>query len=82
MTTTGELHRSAMELFESALLLARDGERSRAVQLMREALQMEGAAANSVASDHQLEPTRAVLHRSAASIALKLGRSSHGEILC
>jgi hypothetical protein len=32
----------------------------------------ESAAADSVADDHSLEPTRSVLHRSAASIALQM----------
>lgn len=75
MSTTRELHHKAMELFESALLIARDGNRARAIELMREALQMEAAAADSIASNYALEPTRSVLHRSAASIALKLSDS-------
>jgi hypothetical protein len=41
--------------------------------LLAQALQMEAAAADSVAGDLSLEPTRSVLHRSAASLALQLG---------
>jgi Zn-dependent peptidase ImmA (M78 family) len=42
------------------------------LKLLAEALKFESAAADSVADDHSLEPTRSVLHRSAASIALQM----------
>src|SRR5438874_13578204 len=61
-----------MGLYEQALLAARDGDRSRSLRLFRGALKLESAAADSVADDHSLEPTRSVLHRSAASIALQM----------
>jgi hypothetical protein len=41
--------------------------------LLARAFQMEATAADSVAGDLSLEPTRSVLHRSAASLALQLG---------
>jgi hypothetical protein len=62
-----------MELFELGLLTARDGDQVRGRELLGEAFKMESMAADSVAADHALEPTRSVLHRSAASIALKIG---------
>lgn len=62
-----------MTLFETALLARRNGDESRMRQLLVEALQLEAAAADSVADDHSLEPTRSVLHRSAASIGLLAG---------
>jgi hypothetical protein len=72
MSTTKELHRRAMEVFESALLARRDDDETLLLKLLTEALKFESAAADSVAEDHSLEPTRSVLHRSAASIAFQL----------
>ena len=73
MTTTGEFHRRAMELFDSALLARQHGDETRSKELLTEALGMETSAADSVAGEYLLEPTRSVLHRSAAAIALQIG---------
>ena len=73
MSDTRELHNSAMDLFELALLNARAGNSAQSRSLFIKALEKEAAAADSVASDYDLEPTRSVLHRSAASIALRIG---------
>jgi len=62
-----------MELFEAALLARRRGDELRTLTLLTEALALESAAAESVAEDHSLEPTRSVLYRSAASMALQIG---------
>ena len=62
-----------MDLFELALLTARDGDTEASRRLLKEALEKETAAADSVADDYDLEPTRSILHRSAASIALRIG---------
>jgi hypothetical protein len=62
-----------MEMFESALLARREGNESRTLTLLQKALAMESAAADSVAGDYSLEPTRSILHRSSASIALQIG---------
>ena len=73
MTTTADFHKRAMELFDSALLLARQGgELDRSLELLKEALKIEMVAADSVVSAYHLEPTRSVLYRSAASIALRI----------
>jgi IrrE N-terminal-like domain len=61
-----------MELFDASLLARRMGDEPRTMRLLAEALQAESAAADSVAENLSLEPTRSVLHRSAASIALQL----------
>ena len=73
MSDTRELHNSAMDIFELALLNARAGNSAQSRSLFIKALEKEAAAADSVASDYDLEPTRSVLHRSAASIALRIG---------
>lgn len=72
MSNTRELHDQAMELFDASLLARRMGDEPRTMRLLAEALQAESAAADSVAENLSLEPTRSVLHRSAASIALQL----------
>jgi hypothetical protein len=60
-----------MELFEESLIARRAGDETRMRALLTEALKLECAAADSVSDDHALEPTRSLLHRSAASIALQ-----------
>jgi hypothetical protein len=72
VSNTRELHNQAMELFDASLLARRMGDEPRTMRLLAEALQAESAAADSVAENLSLEPTRSVLHRSAASIALQL----------
>lgn len=62
-----------MDLFELALLAARAGDMEKSRHLFGQALEEEIAAADSVADDYDLEPTRSILHRSAASIALRIG---------
>ena len=73
LSGTRELHDHAMDLFERGLLAARDRDLARSRILFEEALEREAEAADSVANDLGLEPTRSILHRSAASIALKIG---------
>jgi Zn-dependent peptidase ImmA (M78 family) len=73
VTTTKEFHSRAMELFDSALLARQRGDEARSKELLAEALKMETAAADSVAGEYTLEPTRSVLHRSAASLAFQIG---------
>jgi hypothetical protein len=70
---TRELHRKAMELFESGLLARRQGDDSRRLILLTEALKLESSAADRVAKLHSLEPTRSILHRSSASLAMQIG---------
>jgi hypothetical protein len=62
-----------MDLFELGLLNARAGKTDEGRRLLEEALEHESAAADSVSTEHALEPTRSILHRSAASIALRIG---------
>jgi hypothetical protein len=73
VSDTRELHDSAMDLFEQGLLTARSGKSAESRRLFNQALEKEAAAADSVAADYELEPTRSILHRSAASMALRVG---------
>jgi IrrE N-terminal-like domain len=70
--STRELHNKAMELFDASFLARRKGDEFQTRRFLAQALKAEAAAADSVANDHSLEPTRSVLHRSAASMALQL----------
>jgi hypothetical protein len=72
VTTTRDLHRRAMEMFESSLVARQDENETLVLRFLADALKFESAAADSVADDYSLEPTRSVLHRSAASIALQM----------
>jgi hypothetical protein len=60
-----------MELFEAAVVARHAEDEGRMRSLLSDALKLECEAADSVADDYALEPTRSLLHRSAASIALK-----------
>ena len=71
MSSTRELHERAMELFEASLVARHAEDEGRMRSLLSEALKLECEAADSVADDYSLEPTRSLLHRSAASVALQ-----------
>ena len=71
MPTTRELHLRAMELMDEALISAETTPRIE--NLLKQALGFEASAADSVANRLDLEPTRSVLHRGAASLALRVG---------
>lgn len=70
MKEVADLHRKAMELADSADLATREGDLVRAAMLNRQALEHEKQAAAAIAGHHEMEPTRSVLHRSAASLAV------------
>ena len=71
MKTTAELHAEAMELAETAWIKRQEGDFAAYKRLVDEAYEKERAAAESVISARNLEPTRSVLFRSAASLALE-----------
>jgi hypothetical protein len=61
-----------MENFETSLAARREGNEALLFRSLAAALKFESAAADSVAGNSSLEPTRSVLHRSTASIALQM----------
>ncbi|PZD73109.1 hypothetical protein C1752_02747 [Acaryochloris thomasi RCC1774] len=75
------LHKESMELVDLAVLARRQGEKNRVVELARAAFEKERAAADLVADQFDLEPTRAVLHRSAAALAIASGAFREAERL-
>ncbi len=66
-------HRRAMELADDAFAAKSAGDASKATELFRQAYEAERQAAALVSEDLAAEPTRSVLHRSAASLALQSG---------
>ena len=66
-------HQEAMESAEAAFLAERRGAIQEAWQLYCRAFRKESEAATALASHVEVEPTRSVLYRSAASLALKCG---------
>lgn len=77
MSRVQELHHGAMNLCDQALAARLGGDESKAERLFRKAFEQERLAAMEVKS----EPTRSVLHRSAASLALEFGEHRAAEKL-
>jgi hypothetical protein len=70
VSSTRDLHERAMELFEASLLARHANDEGRMNYFLAQALKLESQAADTVADDYALEPTRSLLHRSAAAMAL------------
>lgn len=80
--TVSELHRRAMDVAERALVARRIGRAGEAKALFREAFEAEREAALRVAEDPAApEPTRSVLLRSAATLALDCGQRREAQRL-
>lgn len=75
------LHREAMELVDQAVLARQRGDTEAVTALSRAAFIKERAAADLVASQFGLEPTRSVLHRSAAVLAIECHQLRDAERL-
>lgn len=71
MSDVSNLHHEAMDLADQAFLARRRGESTAARELLESAFHKEQEAARVVAGDPEMEPTRSVLLRSAASLALQ-----------
>ena len=75
------LHREAMDFADEASAERRSDHPDRALELTRRAFELESAAAHGTEDRPELEPTRSVLHRSAASLALECGELREAERL-
>ena len=65
-----ELHEKAMKIAQAAFVARMQGELVNVKQLSSQAFEYERQAAMLLLNDYDLEPTRSVLFRSAASLAL------------
>lgn len=63
-------HRKAMDFADAAFLAKRKGNPVQAHEYYRQALAKEREAANAISDRYDLEPSRSVLYRSAATLAL------------
>ena len=73
--------REAMELVDRAVLARQRGDAEAVIKLSRVAFAKERAAADLVANELDLEPTRSILHRSAAVLALECAELRDAERL-
>ncbi len=81
MQEVTQLHHDAMELADAADAAQRQGYPERAADLNRQAFEKEREVADTIADRDDLEPTRSILHRSAASLALICNEISEAERL-
>jgi hypothetical protein len=85
----GTFHHQAMELVDRSILAKQQGDDARNLELLRSplaqaklsAFEQERSAANLVADQLDFEPTRSVLHRSAASLAVECCQLREAERL-
>jgi hypothetical protein len=81
MSQIQTLHQQAMDLAEAAAVARLRGEIEQAAQLTRQAFEQEIQAAALMGSTLDAEPTRSVLYRSAASLAIECGELRAAERL-
>jgi hypothetical protein len=81
MSQIQTLHQQAMDLAEAAAVARLRGSIKQAVQLTHQAFEQETQAAALIANTLEAEPTRSVLHRSAASLAIECGELQTAERL-
>lgn len=81
MTKARDLHEKAMEFYDEAFFAKRKGDASSANKFSRKALELEIQAAEILKDDLDKEPSRSVLYRSAALIAIDCKEYSQAEEL-
>ncbi|MEM9220730.1 MAG: hypothetical protein AAGD25_41235 [Cyanobacteria bacterium P01_F01_bin.150] len=81
MSNVRALHEQAMDLAEQASIKKLRGNANEADIILKQALALEAQAAGRVADDLEREPTRSVLHRSAATLAVQCGELQQAEKL-
>lgn len=81
MSQIQALHQQAMDLAEAATVARLRGVVEQATQFTHQAFEYETQAAALVADTLDAEPTRSVLHRSAASLAIECGELRMAERL-
>lgn len=81
MQTIEALHHEAMELVDRAILARQRGDIDQITLLTKAAFTKQRAAADLVANQLDFEPTRSVLHRSAAVLAIECAELREAERL-
>ncbi len=67
-----DVHHSAMQFYDKAFLAEKTGDNDERINLLKQAFFKEKEVADLVKNMEDLEPTRSVLHRGAASLAFQL----------
>jgi hypothetical protein len=80
-SNTQQVHRKAMLLAQDAHVAQFNGNNTAALPLFSAAFDLEREAALDLADDLAKEPTRSVLFRSAASLAMNCGRFEEGQAM-
>ena len=73
MVSMDQLHEQAMDLSDQADVAKKQGQHEEASKLYNQAAQLEARAARYFENDFTAEPTRAILYRSAAALAIDAG---------
>lgn len=81
MSQIQELHKQAMDLAEMAQVAKLRNNSDLAAQLSRQAFEKERLAAELITNDLTAEPTRSILYRSAATLAIDCGEIHSAERL-
>jgi hypothetical protein len=81
MNQIKDLHHEAMRLVDEAEHRRMQGDHKGVSHCLQRAFECERQAAEGSAADVSLEPTRSILHRSAASLALECGKYREAERL-
>ncbi|PZO58535.1 MAG: hypothetical protein DCF15_05365 [Phormidesmis priestleyi] len=81
MQNVETLHREAMALVDQVVLARQRGDNDMVAKLAVAAFLKEREAANLVADQFDYEPTRSVLHRSAATLAIECAELREAERL-
>jgi hypothetical protein len=81
MSSAGKYHQRAMENADRAMEARRRGDEEQARMHFLEAFANERRAAEMVAPDLMAEPSRSILHRSAAALAAECGEAREAERL-
>ena len=81
MSKINDLHDQAMEFFDQAFFAKRKGNMKSAKKFSRRAFELETQAAEMLKDKLEIEPSRSVLYRSAASMAISCEEYQQAEKL-
>ena len=81
MSNINDLHDEAMEFSDQAFFAKRKGDLASAIEFSRQAMELETQAAEMLKDDLNEEPSRSVLYRSAASMAMSCEEYRQAEKL-
>lgn len=81
MKDINKFHRSAMDFADRAFIAKQEGKQRSFITLSRKAFHAEKKAAELCQGQYAIEPTRSILHRSAAALALDCGELREAERL-